>query len=40
MGMRVVEENEKDAFLIECKQAESDLQNREEKLAEVYHKFE
>ena len=40
MGMRIVEEKEKDAFLIDCKEAESDLQYREEKLAEVYHNFE
>lgn len=40
MGVRVVEESEKDAFLAECAEAEKDLKNREMLLDEIYDRFE
>lgn len=40
MGMKVVEEAEKDEFMAKCKEAESDLVNREAKLDKVYSDFE
>jgi len=40
MGMKVVEEDEKEAFIQECLEAESDLVNRESNLEQVYDKFE
>jgi len=40
MGMKVVEEDEKEQFLAKCKEAEKDLMNREAKLDEVYSDFE
>ena len=40
MGMKVVEESKKDEFMAKCKEAESDLLNRETKLDKVYSEFE
>lgn len=40
MGMKIVEEEEKDLFLSECAEAEKDLMNRDFKLAAVYDRFE
>lgn len=40
MGVRIVEESEKSAFLNACAEAEKDLKNREAKLEEVYSEFE
>lgn len=40
MGMKIVEEAEKDEFLSKCKEAEADLMNREAKLDKVYSEFE
>ena len=40
MGMKVVQEDEKDEFLAKCATAEKDLVLREKKLDEVYSEFE
>lgn len=40
MGMKVVEEKEKNKFLEECALAEKDLKNREALLDKVYDDFE
>ena len=40
MGMKVVEEGEKDQFLADCAAAEKDLANREANLEKVYDAFE
>ena len=40
MGMKVVEEAEKDEFLAKCKEAEADLVNRDKLLDKVYSDFE
>lgn len=40
MGMKVVDENEKDQFIKECEEAEKDIVHRESALEKVYDKFE
>ena len=40
MGMKIVEEDQKDQFLNECYEAEKDLENRDELLEDIYDRFE
>ena len=40
MGLKVVEEKEKDDFMAQCAKAEKDINNRETLLEAIYDQFE
>lgn len=40
MGMKIIEEGEKDQFMEDCWEAEKDIENRNELLSQIYDRFE